>query len=173
MQPLLRLADMREAEIVIDVDERDLARVAVGQIATLLLEADPNRPVKAHVTRIGARADTPRGVVQVTLLPSEPASWLRSGMTVDATLVVAKQARMLVIPTSAVRRQDDETTVLVVEKGRALERLITLGTGETGSAVVISGLSEDDIVVTEPAETRVGTKVKPVLSDSRKPMEGR
>lgn len=162
-QPLVRLAEMRIPEVVIDVDERDIIRVAVGQNATLLAEADPDRPIQARVTRIGARADTQRGVVPITLRPTEPATWLRSGMTVDATLVLAAATQQLVIPTSALRRQQDATTVLVVEKGRVISRQVTVGASAAGGTAVMTGLSVDAMVVVEPAETRVGAKVKPVL----------
>ena len=162
-QPLVRLAEMRAPEVVIDVDERDVIRVAVGQMATLVAEADPDRPVQARVTRIGARADTQRGVVSITLRPTEPATWLRSGMTVDATLVLAAATQQLVIPTSAVRRQQDAATVLVVEKGHVTTRQVTLGASAAGGTVVMAGLTDEAMVVVEPAETRVSAKVKPVL----------
>jgi HlyD family secretion protein len=161
-QPVVRLAEMRTPEVVIDVDERDLVRVAVGQRATLLAEADPTRPVAARVARIGAHADTQRGVVPITLQPTEPAPWLRSGMTVDATLVLAENTRLLVVPTSAVRRQGDAASVLVVEHSRVISRQVTLGPGEAGNTVVMTGLDVDMLVVVEPAETRAGAKVKPV-----------
>ena len=171
-QPLVRLAEMRSLEVVIDVDERDVIRVAVGQMATLVAEADQNRPVQARVTRIGARADTQRGVVPITLRPTEPAAWLRSGMTVDATLVLAAATQQLVIPTSAVRRQQDASTVLVVEKGRVISRQVTVGASVAGGTVVMTGLSDDAMVVVEPAETRVGAKVKSVLRvDGAEPEE--
>ncbi len=165
-QPLLRLAEMRTPEIVIDVDERDITQVAVGQVATLLAEVNPKIPVKARVTRIGVRADTQRGVVPIILRPTETATWLRSGMTVDATIVLAEETRRMVVPTSAVRRQGDAATVMVVINGRVTSRQVTLGAGAAGNTVVLTGLSIDDLVVVEPAETRIGAKVKPVQQNN-------
>jgi HlyD family secretion protein len=54
-EPLVVLGDLSALRIRMDVDERDLAKVAVGQAATLRVSAEPDRRYQGRVVEVGLR----------------------------------------------------------------------------------------------------------------------
>ncbi|MDY0019188.1 MAG: efflux RND transporter periplasmic adaptor subunit [Anaerolineae bacterium] len=91
-QPLITLGDLSTLRVeTTDLDEIDVARVAVDQVATVTFDAFPDRLFAGRVTRISPMADPEAGGVHytviVTLEELDPA--LRWGMTAFVDLDVA------------------------------------------------------------------------------------
>ncbi|MGD9494960.1 MAG: efflux RND transporter periplasmic adaptor subunit [Armatimonadota bacterium] len=162
-QPVIAMSEMQWPEVHVEIDERDIALVAVGQRAYITADAHPERRLEGEVARIGAEAVTERGIMDVVLRPDERPPWLRSGMTVDAGIVVAGQQQLLVLPTSAVAQSGEETYVLTVEDSRVRRRAVETGVGGAGGTVVLSGVDEDALVVLSPATVSPDQPVEPVL----------
>lgn len=160
-QPVLRITEMLIPEVLVDVDERDLAKIAVGQAAVLVTDVYPDRSIDAEVVQIAPRADPQRGVVSVTLHPLQEVSWLRSGMTTDATIVTAPRSTELVIPTSAIIRADDGVYVYVVDGGVVRQVEIEIGHSRKEGTVVLSDISDSSDVVVLPLKTKVEQRVRP------------
>lgn len=166
-QPVLRMAEMALPEVRIEVDERDIAQIAVGQATTILADAYPDRQVRGRVVRLSPRTETARGVIGVYVRPDQREAWLRSGMTVDVSVVVAPAQNLLVIPTMSLVRQGEAARVLVVAEGVVTERAVKLGTSGEEGTVVLSGLTESDLVVVAPTTARVGQRARPTQTPKK------
>ncbi len=84
-QPVLTLADLRDLQAVTtDLSERDVTRVAVGQRATIYVEA-LGVQVEGQVARIASQATMAGGdvVYAVTIALGEQPPGLRWGMSVE------------------------------------------------------------------------------------------
>lgn len=169
-QAIVRLSEMDWPEVHLEIDERDIALVQVGQAAQFTADAYPEDEVAAQVVRIGAEAETERGIVNVVLRPNTRPPWLRSGMTVDASIVVAPGQSLLVLPTPAVVQSGQETWVLAVEDGEVRRREVQTAVGGVGGTVVLSGVDEEALVVRSPAQVRAGERVRPVLVEGAEAM---
>ncbi len=164
-QPIMLLSEMEWPEVHLELDERDIAWVKRGQQAAIIADAFRDRQLAGEVERIAARAETERGVIDVVIVPTEEARWLRSGMTVDASIVVAPEKELLVIPTAAVMRAQDQAFVMVIEQGVAERRPVKLGLpGQAGTAV-LAGLTEEDLVVGQPLSVKAGARVRPAQTE--------
>ena len=91
-QPLITLGDLATLRVeTTDLDEIDVARVAVDQVATVTFDAFPDRLFAGRVTRISPMADPEAGGVHYTVIVTldelDPA--LRWGMTAFVDLDVA------------------------------------------------------------------------------------
>ncbi|MFN3830506.1 MAG: efflux RND transporter periplasmic adaptor subunit, partial [Tepidimonas ignava] len=84
---LLRFAVAGTPRILLDLDERDLGALAVGQPAAVRADAWPDQRIAARVQRLAAQVDGARGTVEVELTPTEDASRLLPGMTVSAEII--------------------------------------------------------------------------------------
>lgn len=145
---LLRFAADGPLRILLDLDERDLGKLAVGQTAAVLADAFAEQRAPATVTRIGASVDTARGTVEVELALTQPAPYLRSGMTVSAEIVTAAPRAMLLLPATAVR----DGKAALIDNGRV--RWVKVDTAErvAGQLPVKSGLSAgQQVIVPAPA----------------------
>ena len=145
---LLRFAADGPLRILLDLDERDLGKLAVGQTAAVLADAFAEQRAPATVTRIGASVDTARGTVEVELALTQPAPYLRSGMTVSAEIVTAAPRAMLLLPATAVR----DGKAALIDNGRV--RWVKVDTADrvAGQLPVKSGLSAgQQVIVPAPA----------------------
>jgi len=88
-QPVLTLADLSRLQVETrDLSERDVARVAVGQAATIYVEA-LGREISGRVARIAPQANVVGGdvVYTVTIQLDEQPAELRWGMSVDVEIM--------------------------------------------------------------------------------------
>jgi macrolide-specific efflux system membrane fusion protein len=141
------------------VDETDIAQVKLGQRATIVIDAYPDRPIEATVAQIAYDAKTVQNVTiyEIDVLPREIPPFLRSGMTASVTFHVASRPGVLQVPSAAVRQRDGRAYVLVPgDKPGAppREQEISAGASGGGRVEVVSGLEEDQTVLV--ADVRLG-----------------
>jgi RND family efflux transporter MFP subunit len=144
--PLFRISDFDPLLCPIQVPERELPRLALGQSAYLTVEAWPGERFQAKVLRISPVVDAATGTVKVTL-DVEPDERLRPGMFTRVFLETEKRPESLVIPKSALSLESLGDTVYVADAGVADRREVTLGFREGDYVEILDGLDEGDLVV--------------------------
>jgi len=75
------------------------------------------------------------------------AKGVRSGMTMDANLIVAHREGALLVPNRALRGDD----LWVIEQGRLRKRAVKRGITGTERTEIVSGLADGETVVLSPA----------------------
>ena len=125
---LMLLAPTGNTELVVQIDEKNLAKLALGQKAQASADAYPAGRFDAQVVYINPGVDAARGAVEVKLgVPSPPAT-LRQDMTVSVEIEVARRASVVVIPAEAVRdAASAQPWVLAVRDGHAVRVPLKLG----------------------------------------------
>ena len=149
---LMTLGDMRQIHLVGDVDESDIGLVGEGMPALITVEAFPDRDFRGTVRKLA-----PLGVekekimnfeVEVTIDATDTP--LRTNMTADAEIIVAKREGALLVPQNAVRYKRSESYVETpdpeAETGRRKVD-VTLGISGTDYSEVLAGLKEGDEVI--------------------------
>ncbi len=145
--PLFRLSDFDPLLCPIQVPERELGRLHVGQRAYLTVEAWPDERFEARVERIRPVVEAATGTVKVTL-EVEARDKLRPGMFARVFLQTETHENALVVPKVALSLESIGDTVYVVGDGKAERREVTLGFTEGDWVEVISGLADGERVVT-------------------------
>jgi HlyD family secretion protein len=122
-QPAIVLTDPTGFHITLNVDEIDIARVAVGQRATIVVDALGEEPLHGTVTSIAPIAGASTGLpgsttvvtyrVRVDLDPTDRP--LRAGLTATVTITTAEARQVVVLP-NRVMRLDRQTGTTYVEK---------------------------------------------------------
>lgn len=112
------LADTRQLELTIEVAEVDIADVAVGQQATVEIDALAGEIYSGVVASIAPASDTSSSVVSfpVTIrLDDESLDGVLPGMTAVATITEESDTEGgWLVPTNAIREQSDVSVVAVV-----------------------------------------------------------
>jgi len=155
------LADMSRMQALIDVAEADVVSIAVGQAATVYVDALPDTSFPGHVTRVAymptqsVLSTTQQSTtfeVEVTLDSTAPA--LRPGMNVRAEVRTAELDSVLVVPVQAAGRRDikgkESETVFLVKDGKAVLTPIRTGRASDTRLQVIAGLEPGDEVIVGP-----------------------
>ena len=157
---LLEIARSGATELLIPVDEKNLALLALGQMAQAIADAYPDRPFRASVTYIAPSIDPQRGTVEVRLTVDPVPDYLKQDMTVSATVEVGRRDAALVLPNDAlISRSGDRASVLVVRDGKVERAEVKLGLRGTALSEVLAGVTAGEWVL-EGATVREGTRVR-------------
>jgi macrolide-specific efflux system membrane fusion protein len=133
------------------VDETDIGKVKVGQQAWISLDAYPETKIKAAVEHIYYESKTVNNVTiyEVDLLPESVPEFFRSGMNATIIFITARKENVLTLPEEAIIRQNGGSLVFVKDNSsaEAVQRQVQLGISDDKNSEIVSGLSENDIVV--------------------------
>jgi HlyD family secretion protein len=144
---LMLLAASGETQLVVLIDEKNLALLALGQKALVSADAFPGQRFKAELAFINPGVDATRGAVEVKLRVADTPAYLRQDMTVSVDIEVARRANALVIPTDAVHDLDGTPWVLTLRDGRAVHQPVRLGLIGDGRLEVVAGLTAGDAAI--------------------------
>lgn len=155
-QALMTLSCCAPLRATVDVDEEDIGRVYKGQRVVLRADALPGQVLAGTVSDITPKGDPISRSYRVRIkVPNTKG--LMAGMTVEANLVVTQRDKALLVPSSAVQKNN----VLVVQNGAAHQQAIQVGIAGSSKTEVLSGLSDGAQVVTLPtAEITEGRRVR-------------
>ncbi|TQF27120.1 permease [Bradyrhizobium sp. UNPF46] len=161
---LLVLAPSGDLQLVLQIDERNLGRLALGQTALASADAYPDRHFSAVVTYINPGIDISRATVQVKLTVAEPPDYLRQDMTVSVDIEVAAKDNAQVLPARSVHDVlSGQPWVLTVKNGRALRRPVKLGLRGSSQIEILEGLQPGDIAIPQNSGVLAGQRLRPVL----------
>ncbi len=143
---LFRISDFDPLLCLIQVPERELSRLRVGQLARLEVEAWGDESFDAKVLRLSPVVDAATGTIRVTL-EVRGRGKLQPGMFSSVYLEMARKPNALVIPKSALALDSLGDTVFVAEESVAVRRSLELGFQNDNLLEVRSGLAEGEQVV--------------------------
>lgn len=160
----VRLVAAGTLEVRARLPEASIADVRPGQPATVALDAAPDRPLAAKVTRLGVRAEVSgqggSAVLPVVLRFTAPdaAALARPGLTASVRVTTLRLPDAVQVPLEALveggAEGDGGNRVWVVdaENGTARRQAVTVRARDLTRAAV-SGLEPNALVVTLPPET--------------------
>lgn len=145
---LMVLSPFDDTQLVVQIDEKNLGRIALGQHALASADAFPDQRFAADLVYINPGVDITRASVEVKLRVPTPPAYLRQDMTVSVDIETARRPQALVMPIAAVRDLGTPTpSVLKLVAGRATAQPVKLGIIAAGKAEVLDGLTAGDIVL--------------------------
>jgi Cu(I)/Ag(I) efflux system membrane fusion protein len=146
---LFRIADHSVVWAIVDVAERDLGSVAIGQRATVRARSFPGREFSGKINVIYPQITKETRTARVRVELPNPELLLIHDMYVDAEIETGSAEPVLAIPESAVLDSGSRQAVLVDKgEGRFEPREVKLGHRGEGFVEVREGLAEADPVVT-------------------------
>lgn len=135
-------------EVIGQVSDTQIAQVHTGQQA-LVIPAGQSSPLSAKVSQITPMATITQGVpaYPVDVLIDQSSSNLFSGASAQVEIVVKEVSSVLTVPTSAIHTLGSRNYVTILEAGKPVRKLVTLGA--TGGLIteITSGLQLGDQVV--------------------------
>jgi membrane fusion protein (multidrug efflux system) len=160
---LFRISDFDPLLCYVQIPEKDLPRLAIGQAAKIEVDSYPDRRFTASVLRINPVIDASSGTFKVTLAV-DGGGVLRPGMFASVFLETAVHPNALVIPKRALVLESIGDSVYVAVNGQARRREVRLGYQEADDVEILSGLQEgEQVVVVGQDELSAGTPIQ-VLS---------
>lgn len=196
---LMTIANTASMVTEVNVDEADIAKVAVGQEVAIHTAAYPDVALKGKVRNIalspkqnpaaaaqgGSKARNFDVKVQLT---DTGKLALRPGMSCRAEIFIASAGRALALPLQAVLSNNDESAqlardadkkfvtiktenyVFVAKDGKAQKRIVTVGATDDSNQEILSGLTDGETVITGPYKTLRQLRSGDSVSAAEKPV---
>jgi len=146
---LFRIADTSLVWALVDVAERDLGNIAVGQRVAVRARSFPGRTFTGTIAIVYPQVNRDTRTVRVRIELANPDAVLLPDMYVDADIDTADAVPVLAVPDSSVLDTGTRQAVLVDKgEGRFEPREVKLGRRGGGYVEVRDGLREGEAVVT-------------------------
>jgi HlyD family secretion protein len=161
---LLTLSPVGATELEVQVDEKNMHLLRVGQPAVASADAYADQRFSAVLSYINPGIDAQRGAVAVKFRVATPPPYLRQDMTISVDVEVARRANAVLVPIDAVRGTASESPWVLKVNGRHVERqTVTLGLRSDAVAEVLSGLrAGDQVVPISVATVTAGSRIRAV-----------
>ena len=187
---IVRVANLNNMEVEVDVNETDIVKVNVGDSTIVEVDAYLKREFKGVVTEIANTAENALSADQVTnfkvkvriipesykdLTEGKPDNYspFRPGMTATVDIITNKKENIIGVPISSIVIKTDTSStkskkikkksesantekfecVFVKEGDVAKLRVIETGIQDDSNIEILSGLTEEDEVITGPYNT--------------------
>jgi Cu(I)/Ag(I) efflux system membrane fusion protein len=145
---LFRISDHDVVWVLVDVAERDLSLIEVGQKADIRLRAYPDRVFEGKVALIYPHMMAETRTARIRIELPNPDEVLRPDMYADAEIVTGTEAPVVTVSSSAVIDSGERQIVLLDKgDGRFEPRAVKLGRRGDGRIEIKEGLAENDKVV--------------------------
>ena len=164
------IVDMRSLEIEVDVNEAYINRVTPGQNVSAVLDAYPDWQIPTRVITMVPTADRQKATVLVRIGFNELDPRILPDMGVKVTFLreeedtvsqdAAARSRAVLVPKDAVRTDNGQTIVFVVQGDLVERRAVRLGGADGDRVEVLAGLqSGEQVVAPLPTDLQEGARV--------------
>ncbi len=144
---ILSVHDVETVRTLIEVVEKDVPLVQVGQRADVRAEAYPNEVFEGRVTRIVQALNRATRTMTVEVdLPNKDHR-LKGGMFARVEVLVGRHPQAIQIPLDAVSRLEESQYVYVVKDGKAHQVPVELGARADNRVEVLKGLTGDEQLI--------------------------
>ncbi len=147
-QALVNLVRLDPMEVDFSVPEVQLARVAVGQVVKLEVDAFPGKTFEGSVIAIDPVIDPNGRSAKLRARVPNSDLTLRPGLFARVRLVFATNPTALMIPEQAIWPDGEQKKVFRVDNGKAKLVPVTLGMRQPGMVQIVDGLKAGDEIVT-------------------------
>ncbi len=148
--------------LFVSVNEGDIHRLKLGQLAHVDLDALPGRRYEGHVVRLAPSLDPATRTLDAEVQLPNATGELRAGMYGRASIVTGVHPGALTVPVGSVQISNNRNYVFVLHGDKVQRREVTIGVDGEQWLEIASGLHAQDEVVTAGLEGLAdGTKVRP------------
>ena len=160
--------DLDTLMLRVNVPERELAKLSVGQTAELTFDAVPNRAFLGKISLISPYVNAATATFAVRIHVTETGGLLRPGMFARVAIVYERKPNALQIPRTALLDSDGPPKVFVIKNGKAAERAVKLGLSNGAWIEITDGLKDgEQVVVVGQGAVKPGAAVRIVNSPDR------
>ncbi len=146
--PIGLVVNMDTVEVKVDVVERDLPKLKVGQEAQVKVDAYPDEVFEGVVEEVSPVVDLASRTALIKITIPNNDHRLKPGMFARINILIDEKKDVLVIARDALIRENSSYYVFVVEDNKAHKRKVEIGLQENNKFEVLNGLAEAELVIT-------------------------
>lgn len=143
---LYTIADLSSVWVVVDIHEKDLAKVRRGQQASVAVTAFPGEKFRGRITYLSDQLNEASRTVKARVEVANPGRRLKPEMFASVEVTLAADAPpVLAVPEAALQEVDGKKLVFVAVSESEFEpRQVETGRASAGLVEIVSGLKEGE-----------------------------
>lgn len=147
--PLVALVDLGRLEVQAQAPVSDIAQIAAGARAVVEVEGLTDRRFEGRVERISPSTEPGTRAINFYVSIGNPEGLLRAGMFAKVRLQVGAERALPALPISALRGDNGQHFVWVLEAGKLRKQAVEVGRRDERAqfAEIRGGLGADDQVI--------------------------
>jgi multidrug efflux pump subunit AcrA (membrane-fusion protein) len=157
---ITQVVDNRRMKITLSLAERDLPLLDRDERFPFTIDAYPGEEFACRLNFVSPTADPATRSFPIELLVDRPDSRMADGMTARVKFPIASQEKSIKLPSAWLSEEDAQIGLFVVEDGKAVFKKVALGSYYEGRVEILSGLNDDELVITNPAGLKSGDSVQ-------------
>jgi len=133
-----------------NLSELDVPVVKPGQKATIKLDSLPDKTFTGKVVSVDKLGTTNNSVTNYPVIVQfdTESDEVLPNMAASVSIIVEAKDNALLIPSSAIQKQNGQSVVTVLENGKERQKQVEVGISSDTQTEITSGLSEGEVVVT-------------------------
>ncbi len=159
------MVDPAKLWIAMRVDESVVARVQVGQAASIRMRTGETVPGK--VARIARQSDAATRELEVNVAFDAPPARFAIDQEAEVAIIAGELSGIAVPLTALTRDREGRQGVLVVVDSRTEFRAVQAGAGDAQRVLIGNGLVHGERVVAKAEGVKAGVRVQPQAGASR------
>ena len=151
---IAHIVDISKFKIKIMVSETDAVKLQPGQNVSVRVDALPEKEFTGKLNSIGLSSESGlRSYPVEVYINNNGKSDIKSGMFARCEILAISKDNAIIVPeNSIIMNNDGSSQVYVLENGKAVQKLVKLGTKSPGFREILSGISSDMKVITDGKE---------------------
>lgn len=172
--PLLSIARAGRLRLTMSIPETSVSAVGIGTAVEVTIPAAGGVTLEALISRTAYALDPDTRTMRVEVDLDDQGGRLQPGMYAKVVILIDATQGVLTVPSAAIRVRGDDTYVLVVADGVAVEAPVTIGYDDGMRAEIVAGLRGDEhVIVSATSAVAPGVRVEPVpVNRSTDPAQG-
>lgn len=163
--PVMTVVDNNRLELECAVASAELAPVRSGQRVPFTVNSYPGVTFEGRVVEMNPAVDEQTRSAKVRIHVDNSGRKLKAGMFAQGEIVTGLQSSAIILPSSAVYRDDRSAKsayVFVLSEGKAARRDVRIGGERDSRLVILEGLKPGDRVISEQSiEIADGVRIQP------------
>ena len=161
--PIMTISDDSRLRVYCYVQQQDVPFINVGAVAEVIDASNPERRMKAKVSRMTGELETRTRTMQIEINIDNTEGFLVAGSFANVVLHIPIQSYPQ-IPVSGLLVRGNDNFVAMVENDTLRYKPIRVATTDGNTVTVAEGLQKGDrIAINLPDEMTDGAKVQPIL----------
>jgi multidrug efflux pump subunit AcrA (membrane-fusion protein) len=157
---ITQVVDLSRLKIRVSLGERDLRVLERNKSFPFSIDAIPGKEFLGRFIFLSPTADPVTRSFPVELVIEETDPRMADGMTVRIRFPIVDEKKTTKVPSAWLSEEEGKIGLYIVNDGKALFREVVLGNYYDQRVEILSGLSDKDLVITNPSGLKTGDPLR-------------
>ncbi len=159
--PPIIIADMRQFLVEYEVNEIDVDKIKIGQVAEIRLDSYPDTVFYGSITKVpaihsqppdrpGIRRQSNLVFFKVTILLKRADIDLKIGMSCRVNIILKKIENIQLAPVEAIAKNNGKKFIYIMKNGSFIRQIVTTGVSDENFIEIKSKLADDTLLCNHP-----------------------